>query len=232
MKQIVKTNNRKGFTLVETILAVFILVVISSMLVSGFITTMGYSYQTAIYNKSAAMNYSLCMEKTAQWNRKSIYLSGGRESSIAAGTGLTTKTLTFSNAGNSIYTTISPITVGVVKYSSLNNVVPGSLPYMDPRYAPSDSSSHSYVDNRTSFLYYPKYYNAEGDYIVMKNTTDPKKTTYSWVSVPSDTNSGLYTYDDAFGRNVLNSNYNLATANKTGEVEIGTWNTITIKAGT
>ena len=231
MKQIVKKNNRKGFTLVETILAVFILVVISSMLVSGFITTMGYSYQTAIYNKSAAMNYSLCMEETAKWNRKSTYLAGGREAAIS-GAGLTTKTLTFSNAGNSIYTNLTPITVGVIKYSSLNNVVPGSLPYMDPRYAPSDSSSHSYVDNRTSFVYYPAHYNDAGDYIVMKDTTNSTKTTYYWVSVPEDLNSGLYTYDDAFGRNVLNSNYNLATANKTGEVLIGTWNTITIKAGT
>ena len=154
MKQIVKTNNRKGFTLVETILAVFILVVISSMLVSGFLTTMGYSYQTAIYNKSAAMNYSLCMEDTAKWNRKSTYLTDGREAAIASGNAITTKTLSFTNAGNSIYTTISPINVAIVKYSSLNNVVPGSLPYMDPRYAPDDASNHSYVDNRTSFLYY------------------------------------------------------------------------------
>ena len=43
MKKFIKTKGRKGFTLVETILAVFILIVISTMLINGFITTMSYS---------------------------------------------------------------------------------------------------------------------------------------------------------------------------------------------
>ena len=39
MKRVVKQLNKKGFTLVETLLATFILVVISTMLVNGFIAT-------------------------------------------------------------------------------------------------------------------------------------------------------------------------------------------------
>ena len=41
MKKLAKRLNRKGFTLVETMLAVFILVVISTMLINGFIINIG-----------------------------------------------------------------------------------------------------------------------------------------------------------------------------------------------
>ena len=78
MKRLIKRSNRKGFTLVETLLATFILVVISTMLINGFITTMGYSYQSAVYNKSASMNYSLCMESAGGWGRRANNLDGGR----------------------------------------------------------------------------------------------------------------------------------------------------------
>ena len=58
MKRLIKQINRKGFTLVETLLATFILVVVSTMLINGFIATMGYSYQTSVYSKSGANNYT------------------------------------------------------------------------------------------------------------------------------------------------------------------------------
>ena len=58
MRRVVKQSNKKGFTLVETLLATFILVVVSTMLVNGFIATMGYSYQTSVYSKSGANNYA------------------------------------------------------------------------------------------------------------------------------------------------------------------------------
>ena len=48
MKRVIKTAGRKGFTLVETLLATFILVVISTMLVNGFIATMGFSSDLCI----------------------------------------------------------------------------------------------------------------------------------------------------------------------------------------
>ena len=59
MKRFIKKSNRKGFTLVETFFATFILVVISTMLVNGFVATMGYSYQTSVYSKSGAYNYAV-----------------------------------------------------------------------------------------------------------------------------------------------------------------------------
>ena len=79
MKRVVKQISRKGFTLVETLLATFILVVISTMLINGFIATMGYSYQTSVYSKSGAANYAACMDKVAEWNSMKDRGTSGRQ---------------------------------------------------------------------------------------------------------------------------------------------------------
>ena len=60
MKRFLK-NNIQGFTLLETLLSVAIMVIMSTMLLNGFAATMGYSYHTSVYTKSAASNYSASM---------------------------------------------------------------------------------------------------------------------------------------------------------------------------
>lgn len=61
MKRLLKIKIKTGFTLLETLLSVAIMVIISSMLLNGFGATMGYSYHTSVYTKAAAANYSGCM---------------------------------------------------------------------------------------------------------------------------------------------------------------------------
>ena len=61
MKRLFKIKIKTGFTLLETLLSVAIMVIISSMLLNGFAATMGYSYHTSVYTKAAAANYSGCM---------------------------------------------------------------------------------------------------------------------------------------------------------------------------
>lgn len=61
MKRQFKSKKSKGFTLLETILSVAIMVIISTMLLNGFAATMGYSYHTSVYAQSAASNYSSSM---------------------------------------------------------------------------------------------------------------------------------------------------------------------------
>ena len=218
MKQIIK-HSKKGFTLVETMLSVFILVVISTMLVNGFITTMGYSYQTAIYSKSAAMNYSACMSRNGSWNRQSNFLDGGREEYMYNNGGnLIKKELKFSPG--SIYSSCEPLSVAIEKHDTLDGVVPGSLPYMDPRYAPNSDTNDSYVDNRTTFFYYPEYYSEEGDIIVMMDTTGTT-TKYYWVEVDKTAHASAYVYDDELGKYKLNRSYNLASLSGNTIAEIG-----------
>lgn len=70
MKRFSKLKNRKGFTLLETLLATCILVIVSSMLMQGFITAMGYSYNSSVYSRSASYNSQLCVTQLAEWSKR------------------------------------------------------------------------------------------------------------------------------------------------------------------
>ena len=71
MKRLFKIKIKTGFTLLETLLSVAIMVIISSMLLNGFAATMGYSYHTSVYTKAAATNYSGCMNTLSDLHSKS-----------------------------------------------------------------------------------------------------------------------------------------------------------------
>jgi prepilin-type N-terminal cleavage/methylation domain-containing protein len=43
-----KIKNKKGFTLLETLLSVAILVIISSMMINGFMATITYSHNSSV----------------------------------------------------------------------------------------------------------------------------------------------------------------------------------------
>ena len=164
MKRFIKTKNHKGFTLVETLLATFILVVTSTMLVNGFVATMGYSYQTSVYSKSGANNGDNGREATAQ------------SDVVATGTG---KTLTFSNSTG--LPSVDSLNVGIEKNSSLDGTVPGTLAGED--YAPKDDDL---IDNRTAFYYFPEYCqdgtnaSTKGKILVLVDY-DTTPYTYYWV---------------------------------------------------
>ena len=70
MKKFYKVKVKTGFTLLETLLSVAIMVIISTMLLNGFAATMGYSYHTSVYTKAAAANYSGCMNTLSDLHGK------------------------------------------------------------------------------------------------------------------------------------------------------------------
>ena len=181
MKRFIKNSNRKGFTLVETLLATFILVVTSTMLVNGFVATMGYSYQTSVYSKSGAYNYSQCMAKVANWNQLENTGAGGREvvaqsDVVDAGTG---KTLEFKNATG--LPSVNSLNVGVEKKDQLTGTVPDTL--AGAEYAPK---ADNYVDNRTAIYYFPEYCQDPSDNSTLGNVIvlvdyDTTPYSYYWV---------------------------------------------------
>ena len=183
MKKFIKKNNRKGFTLVETLLAVFILIVVSTMLINGFIATMAYSYQTSVYSKSAGTNYKACMNQVGVWSHYKNIGTDGREAhgynymTGANNTTVNKHTLEFrgrtTNSFESLY-------VAVEKNSGLGYTVPGTLSYNSDQYAPK---ANAYADNRTTFLYYPEYCaddegNHVGEIVVMYKQSSNE---YYWV---------------------------------------------------
>ena len=201
MKRVVKLHNRKGFTLVETLLATFILVVVSTMLINGFIVTMGYSYQTSVYNKSGANNYAACMQKVASWNH-SVNQTGkvdsvddegnptkvtvkGREELGKEDTGR--KTLEF-KAPSIWKGSLDELYVGVVKKDNLDLTVPAAV--KGAEFAPKDKTVENggvdeLADNRKVIVYYPECWMDKsngnvGRVCVMANETD-SGTEYWWV---------------------------------------------------
>ena len=161
MKKQIKHNNRKGFTLVETLLAAFILAVISTMLVNGFITTLGFSYQTSIYSKSGANNYALCMDKVANWSTLDNTGDNGREMqgmNSISGNRANANVLSFNTVGWPA--TFESLYVNIEQQKTLSPTVPGSLPYGSEAYAPNHDDL---ADNRKSFVYFPEYWQKEDD---------------------------------------------------------------------
>lgn len=71
MKRFNKINSKKGFTLVEVMLAVVILVMSSTMIMQGFITTMNCSRNSTIYSRVGSENYSTLISKISAFSQMS-----------------------------------------------------------------------------------------------------------------------------------------------------------------
>ncbi|MCR4702540.1 MAG: prepilin-type N-terminal cleavage/methylation domain-containing protein [Saccharofermentans sp.] len=178
MKRFVKFSGRKGFTLVETLLATVILVIVSTMLVNGFVSTMGYSYQTSVYIKSGGNNYAACMDKVADWQTLENTGTTGREALgkayYAGGSGKTE--LTFDTG--SWPASLEPLYVHVEKHDDMSLTVPDTVKGYE--FSPK---KNQLADNRTSFIYYPEFWEDStggnlGKIIVMYVESENK---YYWV---------------------------------------------------
>ena len=213
MRRVVKQSNKKGFTLVETLLATFILVVVSTMLVNGFIATMGYSYQTSVYSKSGANNYAACMDKVATWNTYSDRGTSGRQKKLESASNIKQLTFTATATGEKFKT----LYVGVESQYELKNTIPATLPFQSAAYAPRDGvtygTSDQLADNRKAIYYYPEYCRATADTSKYKIgvrinedvTTSDGKPTYDWVvfpayEIPNDTDLSGLTGENVIGR--------------------------------
>lgn len=200
MRRVIKKTNRKGFTLVETLLATFILVVISTMLINGFISTMGYSYQTSVYSKSGSNNYGACMDKVAEWNTLPDRGTDSRQKRL--GDGASTQELKFKCPAGS---KLESLSVETISKTTLDDTVPGTLPFKDAAYAPKNDDL---VDNRKTIVYYPEYWwNGTNDSKykigIRINEETPGSTKYEWVVLPDyevDDNKNL---SGIKGNNVL-----------------------------
>lgn len=202
MKRLIKQINRKGFTLVETLLATFILVVVSTMLINGFIATMGYSYQTSVYSKSGANNYTACMTTLATWSDTPNMGAGGREEqgkTYCGGNSANATVLTFEEG--SITASLEDVYVHIEANTDLYPTVPSTLPYGEDTFAPS---ADDLADNRKTFVYYPEYWQKAGD-----NSTVGKVI----VMYVANTNKYYWVID--------NGTQNLAGATKVVDTAIG-----------
>lgn len=57
MKKISKKFSKRGFTLLEVMLATVIMTIVSTMIMKGFLSTMNYAHNNNVYSKMGAQNY-------------------------------------------------------------------------------------------------------------------------------------------------------------------------------
>lgn len=168
MKRVFKKKRQKGFTLLETLLSVAIMVIISTMLLNGFAATMGYSYHTSVYSKAAAANYSASMSTLSDLHgKKKAYETDGTmvENNYAIAGKVALGKGTYSAA-----TTTSPVKIkfqaqaGVTTNAAgvdvLNQLNAVEFAYTD---VPSDINIGGTIDNtsvaanRRTFFYIPTW---------------------------------------------------------------------------
>ncbi len=167
MIRFTKRHSKKGFTLLEVLLATAILVIISSMLMQGFITTMGFSYNSSVYARSAAWNSKLCIAQLGTWSANAdLYEYDTSTSSFKKTKTKAYSDTEFTNSSASKKINFGQGTVG----SKLGSVSVAIHKETGVKVTASElngfkteklSVGDRYADNRAILFYYPSY-NGEG----------------------------------------------------------------------
>ena len=65
-------KSKKGFTLLEIVLAVAILMIMSTALVQGFLSTLQYSYDTSLYLRMSKSNYGRAVSNLSNYSNRAV----------------------------------------------------------------------------------------------------------------------------------------------------------------
>lgn len=172
-------KSKKGFTLLETLLSVALLLIISTMMMNGFMSTINYSHNTSVQAKSSASNYASAMSDLAQYTAEaSLDKQVAYQTLDSSGTEYKLKITGGSVAGsNLILNSDERLKVRVFKYIDNTTDLHDNLglPEYNEHYTPDEDNS--YADNRYSYTYIP-YVNKTADdkyigevRIYLKNST-------------------------------------------------------------
>lgn len=161
-------KSKKGFTLLEIVLAVAILMIMSTALVQGFLSTLQYSYDTSLYLRMSKSNYGRAVSDLSNYSNSAVgsrydEFSGNATLSIggaASVAGLDRSLSVCVNRETNTTITVSDIGSGIAE---------GSSPV---------SSRRTYV------LYTPGLCPLCGD--SLRHGTDPNNGN-TWVTVCSNT---------------------------------------------
>lgn len=177
MKRFAKIKTKRGFTLLETLLATAILTIIGSMLMEGFITAMGYSYNSSVYARSASYNSQLCINKLAEWSmyadgiqswnpttNKAVSLDAAYKAVGKYGWDQTNhyaqpKTISFAGGGVAGHS-LGKLRVAVYEQKTVQTGSTDLTTFDEENIA---GSANAYADNRTILFYYPTVNGSWGD---------------------------------------------------------------------
>ena len=170
--------NKKGFTLLEVMLAVAIMAIASTMIMVGFLTTMTYSRNTTLYARVGSANYDNCITRLSDMtsNPQSRYLLnpelhalgtstvtlgssnvstvpfeihwGGQANSIVRSAKVTTDVNNVVNDAGGAYN------VSEVSLPDGSGETVAEMTQTGGAHQHSYSGDSTYSDNRTTFFYY------------------------------------------------------------------------------
>ena len=155
-----KLASKKGFTLLEVILSVAIMLILTTMMMNGFAATMSYSYHTSVYASTAASNYSNALNNIGANSAQ----ERGAYKTMGPGYGSITeadcKKIEFSQEVVGIGSKELSIQVyrengGAQKVSNISSSDFAGYRSEVENYG--DAADGTYSNNRTAFYYYPKY---------------------------------------------------------------------------
>lgn len=198
MKRFSKLKTKKGFTLLETLLATCILVIIGSMLMEGFITAMGYSYNSSVYSKSAAYNSQLCVKQIADWSVKADVETPTTtaENPYRAVGEYVISNGQFTNKAMINFNTLGAVNVAVYEQKQVNCSSDKNLTTFTAEKI--RNNVNAVADNRTILFYYPSYIGTTPTESFFGNTHVylVNGTTYKWgYDDPSATNGVVLKQD-------------------------------------
>ena len=118
-------KSKKGFTLLEIVLAVAILMIMSTALVQGFLSTLQYSYDTSLYLRMSKSNYGRAVSDLSNYSNSPVEsrydFSGNATLSIggaASVAGLDRSLSVYVNREINTNITVSDIGSGIAEGSS------------------------------------------------------------------------------------------------------------------
>ncbi|MFA5726418.1 MAG: prepilin-type N-terminal cleavage/methylation domain-containing protein [Saccharofermentanaceae bacterium] len=118
-------KSKKGFTLLEIVLAVAILMIMSTALVQGFLSTLQYSYDTSLYLRMSKSNYGRAVSDLSNYSNSAVgsryEFSGNATLSIggaASVAGLDRSLSVYVNRETNTTITVSDIGSGIAEGSS------------------------------------------------------------------------------------------------------------------
>lgn len=215
MKRFSKLKSKKGFTLLETLLATAILVIVGSMLMEGFITAMGFSYNSSVYSRSAAYNSHLCISKLSEWSMYADNIAGLDNSDptdiktikkVAAyadvgeydwdeGGFTTPRKIAFDGANvtvSGVTYSFTDLKVAVYEKKKVNNSASNLNSFKSVESI--EGNDAAYADNRAILFYIPAYMGTHGDAKSFGNTHVYVKDdgTYVWGYDDSSATNGVH----------------------------------------
>jgi len=187
--------SKAGFTLLEVVLAVAIMVILTTMMMNGFAATVSYSYHTSVFASTAATNYRNAITKIGanSISGKGAYVTMGKGAAGVSDDDCKTLHMPQAIAGT------SAIDLPIQLYRENGGAAAANTyGFKSEVENYGESADGTYANNRTAFYYYPTMitYNNDETTRGLVHVYHMPAGTYNGITCTE----GFYWYDTVHGK--------------------------------